>query len=56
MQHSRSYSLFLLTENEVTLDAPLSIESIEVHPLVPKGILSPRQIQFSQFSKPEVSS
>ena len=39
-KHSRSYSLFLLTESEVTRDALLSIESIEVRPLVPKGILS----------------
>ena len=32
--------LFLLTESEVTRDALLSTESIEVRPLVPKVILS----------------
>ena len=34
---------FLLTENEATQDALLSTESIEVRPLVPKGVLSLRQ-------------
>ena len=43
-QHSRSSSFLLLTENEAPQDALLSIESIEVRPLVPKGILSVRQI------------
>ena len=33
----------LLTGNEATQDALLSTESIEVRPLVPKGILSVRQ-------------
>ena len=42
-QHSRSGSFLLLTENEAPQDALLSIESIEVRPLVPKGILSVRQ-------------
>ena len=51
-QHSRSCSILLLTENEAPQDAILSIESIEVHPLVPKGILSVRQtgIGHSSFS------
>ena len=43
-QHSRSCSFLLLTENEAPQDALLSTESIEVRPLVPKGILSVRQI------------
>ena len=34
---------FLLMENEAPQDALLSTESIEVRPLVPKGILSARQ-------------
>ena len=58
-QSDKTFSVIqplLLTESKVTRDALLSTESIEVRPLVPKGILSPRQIQFSQFSKPEVSS
>ena len=42
-QHSRSSSFLLLTGNEAPQDALLSIESIEVRPLVPKGILSVRQ-------------
>ena len=42
-QHSRSGSFLLLTGNEAPQDALLSIESIEVRPLVPKGILSVRQ-------------
>ena len=42
-QHSRSVSFLLLTGNEATQDALLSTESIEVRPLVPKGILSVRQ-------------
>jgi hypothetical protein len=42
-QHSRSCSFLLLTENEAPQDALLSTESIEVRPLVPKGILSVRQ-------------
>ena len=36
---------FLLTENEAPQDALLSTESIEVRPLVPKGILSARQTE-----------
>ena len=49
---------FLLTENEAPQDALLSTESIEVRPLVPKGILSVRQtgiyfpIIFSSVSFP----
>ena len=43
-QHSRSCSFLLLTENEAPQDALLSTESIEVRPLVPKGLLSLRQI------------
>jgi len=43
-QHSRSCSFLLLTGNEAPQDALLSTESIEVRPLVPKGILSVRQI------------
>ena len=43
-QHSRSSSFLLLTGNEAPQDALLSTESIEVRPLVPKGILSVRQI------------
>ena len=42
-QHSRSGSFLLLTGNEAPQDALLSIESIEVRPFVPKGILSVRQ-------------
>ena len=42
-KHSRSCSFLLLTENEAPQDALLSTESIEVRPLVPKGILSVRQ-------------
>ena len=42
-QHSQASSFLLLTENEALQDALLSIESIEVRPLVPKGILSVRQ-------------
>ena len=38
-KHSRSGSFLLLTENEAPQDALLSTESIEVRPLVPKGIL-----------------
>ena len=51
-QHSRSCSFLLLTENEAPQDALLSTESIEVRPLVPKGILSVRQtgIGHSSFS------
>ena len=43
-QHSRSCSFLLLTENEAPQGALLSTESIEVRPLVPKGLLSLRQI------------
>ena len=39
------WQFFLLTENEAPQDALLSIESIEVRPLVPKGILSVRQTE-----------
>ena len=39
-KHSRSCSFLLLTGNEAPQDALLSIESIEVRPLVPKGICS----------------
>ena len=35
-------AVLLLTENEATRDALLSIESTEVHHLVPKGFLSVR--------------
>ena len=42
-KHSRSSSFLLLTGNEAPQDALLSTESIEVRPLVPKGILSVRQ-------------
>ena len=42
-KHSRSGSFLLLTGNEAPQDALLSIESIEVRPFVPKGILSVRQ-------------
>ena len=42
-KHSRSCSFLLLTGNEAPQDALLSTESIEVRPLVPKGILSVRQ-------------
>ena len=42
-EHARSSSFLLLTGNEAPQDALLSIESIEVRPLVPKGILSVRQ-------------
>ena len=42
--YSRSCSILLLTENEAPQDARYSRqESIEVRPLVPKGILSVRQ-------------
>ena len=44
-KHSRSCSFLLLTENEAPQDALLSTESIEVRPLVPKGILSARQTE-----------
>ena len=44
-QHSRSVSFLLLTGTEAPQDARYSRqESIEVRPLVPKGILSIRQI------------
>ena len=46
--------LFLLTENEAPQDALLSTESIEVRPLVPKGVCSgliSRQTAISHFSK-----
>ena len=51
-KHSRSGSFLLLTGNEAPQDALLSTESIEVRPLVPKGILSVRQtgIGHSSFS------
>ena len=39
------WQFFLLTENEAPQDALLSTESIEVRPLVPKGILSVRQTE-----------
>ena len=39
-QHSRSCSFLLLTENEAPQGALLSTESIEVRPLVPKGVCS----------------
>ena len=42
-KHARSSSFLLLTENTAPQDALLSIESIEVRPFVPKGILSVRQ-------------
>ena len=42
-KHSRSGRFLLLTGNEAPQDALLSTESIEVRPLVPKGILSVRQ-------------
>ena len=42
-KHARSSSFLLLTGNEAPQDALLSTESIEVRPLVPKGILSVRQ-------------
>ena len=42
-KHARSSSFLLLTENTAPQDALLSTESIEVRPLVPKGILSVRQ-------------
>ena len=48
-QHSRSSSFLLLTGNEAPQDALLSIESIEVRPLVPKGILSVRQTGILRF-------
>ena len=53
-QHSRSGSFLLLTGNEAQQDALLSIESIEVRPLVPKGFFSgliSRQTAISHFSK-----
>ena len=44
-KHSRSGSLFLLTENEAPQDARYSrLESIEVRPLVPKGIFALGQL------------
>ena len=43
------WQFFLLTENEAPQDALLSIESIEVRPLVPKGILSVRQTEILRF-------
>ena len=48
-QHSRSCSFLLLTENEAPQDALLSTESIEVRPLVPKGVLSVRQTEILRF-------
>ena len=41
-KHSRSGSFLLLTGNEATQDALLSIESIKVRLLVPKGIFAQR--------------
>ena len=41
-KHSRSCSFLLLTGNEATQDALLSIESIKVRLLVPKGIFAQR--------------
>ena len=41
------WQFFLLTENEAPQDALLSIESIEVRPLVPKGIF---RFRFSENS------
>ena len=51
-KHSRSDSFSLPTGNKAPQDALLSTESIEVRPLVPKGILSVRQtgIGHSSFS------
>jgi len=46
-QHSRSGSFLLLTGNEAPQDALLSTESIEVRPLVPKGIF---RFRFSENS------
>jgi hypothetical protein len=50
MKHSRSDSFLLPTGSEAPQDALLSTESIEVRPLVPKGILSVRQIGSCKFN------
>lgn len=54
----RSGSFLLLTKNEVTQDAPLSIESTEVRLLAPKGFsfayLPYKQEFTSKFASPEI--
>ena len=48
-KHFRSSSFSLLTGNEAPQDALLSTESIEVRPLVPKGILSVRPVSYTHL-------